>query len=341
MTKNGLGGGITVSVIIPVYNVAPYLREALDSVVNQTYPHLELLIIDDGSTDGSGAICDEYRSDPRVTVIHQTHQNVSVARNAGLVIATGDYITFLDPDDAYLPSFIQTMLDTILKEKSDIVICKYRIYHTAKKMKWSALGVVFPSISSGLYNRAQALEGLLDGKIGVEIWNKLYTREIWDNIRFPEELCAGSDNVVSFHAFFNCSSVYVIEHPLYMYRKRSGSLTEIYSTKILRSRFLASSYVFDLLRSHLPETISKQQIRQYEEKILKATIISYAKCYEKEGSDYLKKQATDMADEIEIENCGFKTRTAYFIMRHCPGLLKFVDPAHKQIKLFVRKMNGR
>ena len=88
---------IDVTVIVPVYNVAPYLREALDSVVNQTYKDLEIIIVDDGSDDGSASICEEYASsDPRIKLIHQANNGLSGARNTGLESATGDFVSFVD-----------------------------------------------------------------------------------------------------------------------------------------------------------------------------------------------------------------------------------------------------
>ena len=127
-----------ISVIIPVYNVAPYLREAVDSAINQTYRNLEIIMVDDGSTDGSGDICDEYASrDPRITVIHQKNCGSSSARNAGLDRATGEYIAFLDSDDAYDLSFIRTMIDVAFRENSDIVECLHCQFHTKKRMSLS------------------------------------------------------------------------------------------------------------------------------------------------------------------------------------------------------------
>jgi glycosyltransferase involved in cell wall biosynthesis len=99
-----------VSVIIPVYNVAPFLRESLDSVINQTYTDLEIIIIDDGSTDSSGLICNEYTMDCRVKVVHQSNGGLSVARNIGLDIFRGDYVTFLDPDDVFMPDMSKRLI---------------------------------------------------------------------------------------------------------------------------------------------------------------------------------------------------------------------------------------
>ena len=123
-----------VSVIIPVYNVAPYLREALDSVIGQTYHNLEILIIDDGSTDGSESICDEYKSDARVTVIHQKNGGLSNARNTGLDLAQGEFVCFLDPDDAYDTFFVERLIAPMISDHHDIAVCRFSVYKTTGRM---------------------------------------------------------------------------------------------------------------------------------------------------------------------------------------------------------------
>ena len=115
-----------VSVIIPVYNVEPYLREALDSVVGQSYRDLEIIIVDDGSTDGSSEICDEYRCNPRVRVIHQGNRGLSNARNVGLDVSSGVYIAFLDSDDAFHPDFVRKMVDEI--GDADVAVCRFEVH---------------------------------------------------------------------------------------------------------------------------------------------------------------------------------------------------------------------
>ena len=132
-----------ISVIIPVYNVAPYLREALDSVINQTYKDLEILIIDDGSTDGSSEICDDYTSYPRVIVQHQPNLGLSTARNTGLDMITGDYVAFLDSDDAYHPDCIRSM--AVAMDDADLVISKYTLNYTKGKLEQK--GIVWPAIA--------------------------------------------------------------------------------------------------------------------------------------------------------------------------------------------------
>ena len=330
-----------VSIIIPVYNVAPYLREALDSVVNQTCKHLEIIVIDDGSTDLSGSICDEYSStDPRFVIIHQNRQGVSAARNAGLDVATGEYIAFLDPDDAYDTSFISSMLDTLLRMKSDIVVCKYKVYYTDNKMD-AKKGSVCALADSREYNRIQALQGLLDGKLNMAIWNKLYKRDLWKNVRFRTELTAASDHLVSFQVFDGCNSAYVIDNPLYLYRVRQASISRNFSAKNVECQILARSLVTDYLKSHSPADFSEMQIKKYEVSRLNSMIYYYIRCQDSAFSDFLKKQTIEMAEKIGIENCGYKTRIAYHMMRHCSWLLRHSYPVYFKIRVLVRNVFGR
>lgn len=117
-----------VSVIVPVYNVKPYLHESIESVLNHTYKNYELIIIDDGSTDGSELICDKYqKNDKRIRVIHQNNKGLSGARNTGLDVMHGDVVAFLDSDDAFLPDFLQVMVQTMISDNVDIVVCDYYI----------------------------------------------------------------------------------------------------------------------------------------------------------------------------------------------------------------------
>ena len=111
-----------ISIIVPVYNVAGFLREALDSLISQTYANIEIIIVDDGSTDDSDTICNEYKKDPRVTVLHQENKGLSEARNSGLEAMTGDYVAFLDSDDALKPGAIAKILSIAKEFSPDIIL---------------------------------------------------------------------------------------------------------------------------------------------------------------------------------------------------------------------------
>lgn len=116
-----------ISVIIPVYNVEKYLHRCLDSVIEQTYKNLEVILIDDGSTDHSGEICDDYAAkDVRIHVIHQENQGVSAARNKGLDTAKGEYIAFVDSDDYILPEMYAKMLECIIENNVDFCVCQWQ-----------------------------------------------------------------------------------------------------------------------------------------------------------------------------------------------------------------------
>ena len=113
-----------ISVIVPVYNVEPYVRECIESICGQTYRHLEIILVDDGSTDQSGAICDEYaRKDSRVQIVHQKNGGLSAARNTGIAMATGEYISLIDSDDFIGRQMLERMLAAAKASHADIVIC--------------------------------------------------------------------------------------------------------------------------------------------------------------------------------------------------------------------------
>lgn len=175
-----------VSVIIPVFNVRPYIAEAIESVLHQTYNNLEIIIIDDGSTDGSEEVCDDYaQRDKRIIVVHKQNEGVSAARNTGLDLLNGDMVAFLDSDDAFHPDFVSVLLEALIRERADIAMCKYTDHCTVEKMKKIGEEKEEPGMEEGVYDRFDALRALNDRKINHAVWNKLYRQELWKKIRFP------------------------------------------------------------------------------------------------------------------------------------------------------------
>ena len=171
-----------VSVIIPVYNVRTYLPQCLESVINQSYRNLEILIIDDGSTDGSGRICDQYaRKDERIRVFHTENRGLASARNPGLEQIHGEYISFLDSDDWMELHAIETMLSTMFQTGSDIVAAlSCREY--MGKTSWSRY--VLKSIQ--LFHGQDILPAFAQGLFGGNaVWSKLYRADLFASLRFP------------------------------------------------------------------------------------------------------------------------------------------------------------
>ena len=173
-------GNEKISVIIPVYNVEPYLRKCLDSVCGQTYKNLEIIVVDDGSTDGSPAICDEYaEKDNRIICIHQENAGLSCARNAGIDAATGDWIAFVDSDDWIDTDMYETLMWTAESTKADIVECGTKDCSTEGALrKYKGTGTIIEK------KPAQVISGIYQGDVRFEVWNKLWRRETIGDIRF-------------------------------------------------------------------------------------------------------------------------------------------------------------
>lgn len=171
-----------ISVIVPVYKVERYINRSVDSLLAQTYSNLEVILVDDGSPDSSGEICDAYaQKDSRIHVIHKQNGGLSDARNVGMDYATGEWIAFLDSDDWYDPTMLETLHSLCKSHEADIGECSYRNFYLD--------GVVAETTCSAEvfeFTPAEAIESNLDWKYcKVVAWNKLYRRSITQGIRFP------------------------------------------------------------------------------------------------------------------------------------------------------------
>lgn len=332
-----------VSVIIPVYNVFPYLREALDSVVNQTCRELEIIIVDDGSTDGSGSVCDAYREDPRVQVIHQKNRGLSNARNVGLDRMKGDYVAFLDPDDAFHPDFIRLMLDAIKREHSDIVACKRSVHHTTDPLRMNSKSTIPPLLEQGQYDRIDALRALIDGKLNMAVWNKLYRTELWKDIRFPDGHNY-EDLDTLYRILDQCRSVYMLDQSLYLHRKRPGSITDTHSIENIRDRELACAHLTAFVAAHTPEIFTEKQLKKTRQSRLNNMMAEFAtvkSAEKKTNSLEQRNQIISLGKEMGMKNCTFRTRAAYAMVRFCPWLLKISYPINLPIRLLVFRIFGR
>ena len=208
-----------VSIIVPVYNVEKYLRPCLDSILAQTYKNLEIILVDDGSPDHSGAICDEFAArDPRVRVIHKTNGGLSDARNAGLDIATGDYIGFVDSDDWIAEDMFEYLLRNILVHSADIAECGYYNVFPASTISNNTDNVI-------VYNTHDALTALLQLKIGNYAWNKLYKHSLFNDIRYPKGLLY-EDVRTTYRLFAQCSTVVSLPEPKYYYRENTSGIVQ-------------------------------------------------------------------------------------------------------------------
>ena len=325
-----------VSVIIPVYNVAPYLREALDSVIQQSYSTLQIIIIDDGSTDGSGAICDEYLMDPRTEVIHQNNCGLSHARNVGLDCAEGDYIAFLDPDDAYHPDFIHNCLKAMID--ADIAVCRYAVCHTNDRMKLG--GEIGLKNAEGVYNRNDALCALVASELNFAVWNKLYKRELWENIRFPDGRNY-EDIDVMYRIFDRCNAVAVVSQPMYFYRKRSGGISATITLRNIVDKTISFSHMEEYVKSNIPDIFNLNLLIKVQQTWIDGMMYDYAMAKTDAGLlDEIREEIIRTGKKVNLGRCSIRTIVAYQMIQYCPWLLRMIYPVYSPIRLLVLRAWG-
>ncbi|MGM9597611.1 MAG: glycosyltransferase family 2 protein [Eubacteriales bacterium] len=213
-----------ISVIVPVYNVERYLRQCIDSILAQTFRDFELILVDDGSIDQSGKICDEYaQKDNRVIVIHKKNGGLSDARNAGLDIAIGEYIGFVDSDDYIDTRMYEKMYREIKNTSADIVCCAMDYFYDGN----SRMTGKWPDISEAiLYERKDFIDNFYPVTkeiIRASACNKLYCKYVFDTVRFPVGK-KYEDSFARLDILNAANQVLVLPDALYFYRQRNGSI---------------------------------------------------------------------------------------------------------------------
>ena len=212
---------IKVSIIIPVYQVVDYLDQCVQSVMEQTYHDLEIILVDDGSKDDCPLLCDTWaQKDARIRVIHKANGGLSDARNAGMAVATGDWISFVDGDDWIAAEMIEKMLSCALQEQSDIVACSIMLAYDDDSSKNHMLG----HCCNMMFDRLQAQKALLEEKeIKQPACGKLYRKLTIQGLNFPVGRIH-EDVFWSYRAIGNAQQVSIIDYVGYFYRQRSGSI---------------------------------------------------------------------------------------------------------------------
>lgn len=212
-----------ISVVIPVYNTEAYLKECIDSVLHQTYSDLQVILVDDGSTDGSGVVCDEYaQNDSRVIVVHQSNQGVSAARNKALEYVKGQWVSFIDSDDWLELNMYSEMLSAAQRNGFEIIACDLydeRPNKESVRNTWRTLpcndGEVFSDDCKYLYG------------IGYTpvLWNKLISTDLIKNIKFSTKYAYGEDTLFLCNAAVKAKTISAVQKPLYHYRReREGNV---------------------------------------------------------------------------------------------------------------------
>ena len=220
-----------VSVIVPVYNVAPYLKRCIKSILNQSYAKLEVILVDDGSTDGSGKICDKLKeTDNRIMVIHQANKGLSGARNTGIDNCHGQYVCFVDSDDYVHPDYVRYLYDMCQNNDCEIGICYH--YITEEDNYYKDVDLNSPI---EVFSREDIFDRFYTDMHGsiVIAWNKIYKRECIGDIRYDVGLIH-EDEATTFKFLYNAKMIAFGREVLYYYYSRPDSITgQGYSKKNL------------------------------------------------------------------------------------------------------------
>ena len=239
---------MTISVIIPVYNAAPYLPGCLDSVLAQTYRELEILLIDDGSTDGSGAICDRYAAmDPRIRVLHQENGGVSRARNRGLELASGEFISFVECDAALEPDMYELLVRLLSEHDAQISHCGYKRFDKQGAFVRDVNGTGKQMVQTG----EEAIVCMLRGEhFSNGLWNKLFRSGIVRDLRFREDLKNNEDVLFNVHAFSRTqTAVFLDEGKYHYYDHPTSACNQLKARKQNRDAIEASVQMLALVSS--------------------------------------------------------------------------------------------
>lgn len=216
-----------ISVVVPIYNVEKYLKKCIDSVLSQTYSNIEIILVDDGSTDNSPTICDEYaKKDDRIRVIHKCNGGLSDARNVGMDYATGDLLSFIDSDDYIAEDMLETLFIQMIEEDSDMAICNF-LYVDENGECIKERNVYFP-IQDGVFTKEEILTQTAQAHFApyTAATNKLYKRSLYNNIKFPIGKTI-EDAFVAHEIVDQCSRISCTSKPLYYYVQRHNSIMSI------------------------------------------------------------------------------------------------------------------
>ena len=210
-----------ITIIVPIYKVEEYIDKCINSILNQTYKNLEIILVDDGSPDRCGSICDEYaKKDNRIVVIHKENGGLSDARNAGIEKAHGKYISFIDSDDFVTADYIEYMYRMLKKENVKLAVCGIQVVWKKTKMKQDN------KLNCYKYTAEEAFNNLLWSK-GIEIsaYGKLYDRELWEKNKFPKGKVY-EDTYVMYKIFEEAKNLVYGEKKSYFYIARKGSISK-------------------------------------------------------------------------------------------------------------------
>lgn len=273
-----MGNNAIISVIVPIYNVAEYLEKCISSIIGQTYDKLQIILVDDGSTDESAKICNQYAvMDSRVTVIHKKNEGLVRARKSGLEIATGEYICYVDGDDWIEADMIENLSLDMIKYEADMVVSSHYCDMAGDVQKVSC------KLVTGVYEAEDIIPVMLYAEefyqfgISQFVWAKLFRKDIlWDvQMHVDDEIRCGEDVAVTYPYILQTKKVYISDHTGYHYIQRRGSMVNCYDeAEFFRNKRLIRYLRKTFAHSSYSQCLEKQ-LNQYAKNLLLTRSIAY------------------------------------------------------------------
>lgn len=305
-----------VSVIVPVYNVEEYLEECVDSLLNQSYKNIEILLIDDGSTDSSGAICDEYaKKNDCVSAYHKKNGGLSDARNYGLERINGEYVSFVDSDDYVDSDFILELINACKSYNTNISCVRWKPTEECEKVDIKVTGN-----TTVLDSEIVLMEmiGPIKYGITVSVWDRLYRRELIDGMKFPVGKCY-EDILFSTKAIIKASKIVYIDKELYNYRVRKGSITRPtdgeFDKKLITDKLSQEISQIRLVDDQKLLKVSRYYKFLYYYETLCVYVVNPYKEYDEVLKGYLKSIRLGIMDLFKV-NCPLTLKVS-LIIRIC------------------------
>lgn len=252
-----------ISVVVPIHNVEVYLRTCVESILNQTYQEFELILVDDGSVDQSGIICDEYsKKSSKVRTIHQNNQGPSAARNKGMEVSEGKYITFVDADDYIEICYLENLWQSVKEYDADLVISgMYIVKEGIKAKRQNGLMVAASEITMSV-SKKEAYQRMLEGKRTLLFaWGKLYNRRLFQKIKYPEGEIYEDEKVIC-RIIEEADNIVCTSYVGYFYVQRSDSVTHSCMSKEHMMLLKNERILWNFIKSYYPE-IEYLAKRQY------------------------------------------------------------------------------
>ena len=313
-----------ISVIVPVYKVEQYLNRCIDSILNQTYTDLEVILVDDGSPDNCPALCDQAAlCDPRVVVIHKENGGVSSARNAGLNVATGEYIAFVDSDDYISSNMCEVLLEAVERTNADIAECDLQFG------VWENEDTGEECVYSGTEAIGKVLlEPRFKLGLAVNVCNKLYRSELFKEIKFSEQVSYGEDREIVLRLFYAAKCVLKRNVTLYMYSQEGESIMR---SPLTLKKVRSELYVNQLNAEFLKD---KDELRPMYDliRVRRCDLLFhyYYECYQRRENEAFGTAAESIKNEINEyvpklrEKLNLWLLLKYGLFRVCPPLWRML-----------------